>query len=428
MYLEHRTCRACGYGQPITPGGIKSAPSTEKLLPVFDLGVQPLANDFTRPEDEKSGFAPLKVLFCPRCSLAQLSVVVKPEILYRNYLYVTSPSATMREHLENIAQGMALEAGSKRLLEIGSNDGAFLDYLQTRGWQVMGVDPANNLCAKAKEKGIDMVCDFFGADSGARLSGFKPGIVLARHVFCHIDDWRDFIRGLELVSTDETLVCIEVPYVADLLSKGEFDTIYHEHTSYLTIKALSALLAESRFRLQHIMHVTIHGGALFIMLRVKGHEAPPDKSVSQFLNSEECGEDAWEKFQKAAWAKIRELRNFVRTFRDSGKRVVGYGASAKSTVWINACGFTRKDIEAVYDGTAEKQFRFIPGTDIPIVHEGAFYADGADYAVMFCWNFCDEVIQKQRKWLQGGGQFIVPHPEIRLVSAKSDLITKAQRV
>jgi len=428
MYHDHLVCRACSYGPTINPGGIKSAPSTEKLVPVFDLGIQPLANDFARAGEERSGFAPLKVLLCPRCNLAQLSVVVRPEILYRNYLYVTSPSETMQRHFDTIAQGMAREAGSKRLLEIGSNDGAFLEYLTLRGWQVMGVDPAENLCKQAKDKGLTVVPEFFGAAAGASLAGFKPGIILARHVFCHVDDWRDFIRGLELVSTDDTLVCIEVPYAADLLEKGEFDTIYHEHTSYLTIKAMSALLAESRFRLHHVMHLPIHGGALFIMLRVKGHEAPPDKSVSQFLNGEDCGEEAWTRFRVKSFAKVNDLRDLVLRLRKEVKRVVGYGASAKSTVWINSCGFNRKDIEGVYDCTIEKQYRTIPGTDIPIVHEGAFYADGADYAIMFAWNFADEVIHKQQKWLKSGGAFIVPHPEIRIVSDKSSLPVTAEQV
>lgn len=417
MYKDHLRCRACGWGQAINPGGIKSAPSTERLKPVFDLGLQPLANDFSEPGGQHAGFAPLKVMLCPQCSLAQLSVVVDTSILYRHYLYVTSASRTMQEHFETIAQEMALEAGSKRLLEIGSNDGALLDFLSGRGWQVMGVDPAQNLCAKAKENGMDVVCDFWGKQSGASLAGFKPGIVLARHVFCHVDDWRDFIRGLELVATDDTLICIEVPWVQDLLDKGEFDTIYHEHTSYLSVKAVSALLQESRFRLHKVIHMPIHGGALFLMLRVKGHEAPPHKSVSEFMNREECGEEKWKVFDYEATVKLRSLLNLVYRFRDQGKRVVGYGASAKSTVWINACKFTRNQIEAVYDCTVEKLFRCIPGTDIPIVHEGGFYVDGPDYAICFAWNFREEILAKQAKWLKSGGKFIFPHPSIEVVGA-----------
>jgi methylation protein EvaC len=133
------------------------------------------------------------------------------------------------------------------------------------------------------------------------------------------------------------------------------------------------------------------------------------------MNREECGEDKWRSFAIASENKIDQLRSMVRELREQGKRVVGYGASAKSTVWINACRFTRNQIEAIYDCTTEKLYRCIPGTDIPIAHEGAFYVDGPDYAILFSWNYTLEILQKQKKWLASGGQFILPHPDIRLI-------------
>lgn len=417
MYKMHQQCRACGYAAP-GPGGIKNA-ITEKLRPVFDLGVQPLANDFCKDGEERAGWAPLKVLLCPRCFLAQLSVTVDPAVLYEHYLYVTSPSDTMRDHFHRLAVEMGRYRTLGKVLEIGSNDGAFLKFLKAQGYTVMGVDPALNQVRKASLDGVPTSCGLFSSGlvkNDDFIREFHPDFIFARHVFCHVDNWKDFIGAVETICGPGTVVFIEVPYVMDLLERGEFDTIYHEHTSYLSIQSIEALLFSTGLRLHRIDRLSIHGGALLLSIVQKGYPNDQDKSVLELLAQEQCGEKEWQQFAVAAEAKMDALCNYVKNLRANGKRVVGYGASAKSTVWINACGFKRQDIDAVYDYTPEKHWRFIPGTDIPIAFEGTFFADAADYAICFAWNFLPEVIKRQQKWLAGGGKFIVPHPEIRVIS------------
>lgn len=421
MYHKITSCRACGLGKaqiPTLKQSVAAGPQSgdTSLLPVFDLGLQPLANDFVQAGEEQSGFAPLKVMLCPRCNMAQLSVVVRPDILYRHYSYVTSPSQTMRDHFQTLVDMIPLASHKPRLLEIGSNDGRFLDFLQNeKGWQVCGIDPAKNLCETAHRRGLKVYCDFFGADAAARIQEFEPEIIMARHVFCHCPDWKDFVRGLEILSPPETLICIEVPYVADLLSKGEFDTVYHEHLSYFSIKPMSHLLMETSLRLHKVVPLSIHGGALLVMLRHRDSQTSPDKSVSQYLNAEDFGHEAWRKFSTDSFRKIGALRHFVDTAVQNGKRVVGYGASAKSTVWINACGFTRNQISFITDTTPEKLYRNSPGTNIPIVDEGALLRELPDYAVCFAWNYIDEILQKEKAYLDRGGKFIVPHPDIKVL-------------
>jgi|GEM_PF-330071 len=424
MYKLHKVCRSCGLGAAQLPtlkeslaAGTSQDPKV--LLPVFDLGLQPLANDFCNDSQERAGYAPLKVLYCPRCTLAQLSVVVRSELLYRNYNYVTSPSQTMQDHFQQLAEVIKAEVPGRSLLEIGSNDGALLESFKARGFtDCLGVDPAENLCRIAEGKGIKTVCNFFTRQVARELAAIMmPDVILARHVFCHVDDWADFVQGLEELSSRETLICIEVPYLLDLLTRGEFDTIYHEHLSMLSVRAMVTLLKDTGLRLNRIVRFLIHGGAILLMLRSAGSTAPLHSSVHEYLDFEDdkVNLDAWKKFEIGARTQIQNLRSQVAGLCEKGKRVAGLGASAKSTVWLNACGFTRRQISWIADTTAQKQYKFCPGTDIPVTDEGAILRDLPDYLILFSWNYAEEIIRKQRRYLELGGQIIIPIPSLRIV-------------
>lgn len=409
MYLLHTSCRACGYASSCAQG-IKSQ-SCERLVEVFDLGVQPLANDFRRNGDELAGHAPLKVMLCPECSLAQLSVVVNPGILYSRYSYVTSPSDTMRQHFERIIKDISRATDGKSVVEIGSNDGKLLQIMQERGYSVLGVDPAENLSEQARANGVPTQTGFFGHDLAKVIP--QADIIIARHVFCHLNDWHDFVRGLEDITFTSSIVCIEVPYVGDMLKNCEFDTIYHEHLSYLSIKSVQSLLHGSTLRLHGIIRYPIHGGAIMLLLRRTDANIEPHSSVADF--KENITLEDWKAFAVEARAQIDRLRATVRTLRTQGKRVAGLGASAKSTVWVNACGFTRKDISFISDNTPQKQWTFSPGSDIPITDEGAILRDLPDYVVMWAWNYRAEILEKFALARSKGVKFIIPVPKIEVV-------------
>ncbi len=408
MYTQHTHCRACGYGAPGAQG-IKSEP-TAKLIEVFDLGIQPLANDFS-PGEERSGYAPLKVLFCPRCSLAQLSVVVNPSILYRHYAYITSTSNMMRDHFEKLIADIGNETSGQSVLEIGSNDGRLLAAMQEKGYRVLGIDPAENLAELARSRSIPTQTGFFGKQTAIYIQ--QVDIVIARHVFCHVDDWRDFIAGLEEVSHSQTLVCIEAPYAADTLKNCEFDQVYHEHLSFLSIRAIEALLKDTQFRIHHIIRYPIHGGTILVMLRRKDSGIEPRPSIAEL--KENITLDDWQSFADEARSQIGRLRTTVQSLTAEGKRVAGLGASAKSTVWINACGFTRKDIAFIADNTPQKQYTYSPGTEIPIVDEGAILRELPDYVVMWAWNYRSEIMDKFSLARSKGVKFIIPVPQVEIV-------------
>ena len=417
MYHLHHACRACGYGPKLGAEGVKLTRGDERLQEVFSLGLQPLANSFSTDRDEQSGFAPLDVLFCPRCGLAQLSVVVKPEILYSHYLYVTSPSQTMALHFAALTRKLAEQTTFGSVLEIGSNDGAFLRTLKD-DFEVMGIDPAANLTAKAIGERIPTICGVFNRDTAEQALAKHGGgfdLVVARHVFCHVDDWRGFMDSLALVLNADGLVAIEVPYVKDLLDRGEFDTIYHEHTSYLNVRAFNALLQDSPFVLQRIESFPIHGGAIVLMLRRRDYGAPIHESVTSYLLQENITADTWKEFSRKAKANMGALINFIVQVRKEGKRVAGMGASAKSTVWVNAIKLTRADMDFVTDTTQQKLWKLIPGSNIPIVDEGAILRELPDYLVLFAWNYEQECIRKNLRYLERGGRIVVPVPELHVV-------------
>lgn len=388
------------------------------LLPAFDLGISPLANDFCESAQERAGYAPLKVMLCPNCGLAQLSVVVNPEVLYHNYPYITSTSATMRSHFENLRYDIAEEAGDfKTLLEIGSNDGTLMRFFQEHGAKCLGIDPAENLVSIANKNGAPSCATLFSSncDQWVLNNIGKPDVILARHVFAHIDDWKEFVVGLEAVSGQDTLICLEVPYVCDQLDSVSWDQIYHEHLSYVSVWAVDALLKGSSLRLHKVVHYDIHGGCILMMLRHRLSDKPTDPVMVHYLRSENCGSERWKAFGIEARKQTDQLCSFVRARVAEGKTVVGYGASAKSTQWLNACHFTKKDVRFVCDNTPQKLYKVCPGSDIPVVDEGALTRELPDYAICFAWNFAKEIIEKEKIFRERRGKWLIPVPNVQVL-------------
>ena len=403
MFKFTTSCRACG--------------GTE-LVPVFSLGLQPLANSFRTHSEEQDGYAPLSVLYCPKCTLGQLSVVVKPEILYRDYKYVTSPSQTMQDHFQSIYKDIRSECDTlKWIVEIGSNDGACLEFFRYMTHaDVFGYEPAENLAKIANDKNISTYNSFFSKKSISVISGFKKEVdlILARHVFCHVDDWKDFVEALEGIGYRDTLICIEVPYAVDTLARTEWDQCYHEHLSFLTIKAMAALLEGTKLRLHKILRYPIHGGSIMVMLRHRDYPGV-HSSVEEFIASENVTAQTWTDFADRAECRIAALHGYVEllAFKE-GKSVCGFGASAKCTVWMNACKIGEW-VKFVTDTTAQKIGRFVPGTNVPVVDQSHLLLEQPDYAILFAWNFQREILEKQTEYRNRGGKFIIPIPQITIV-------------
>lgn len=401
MYKQHTACRACG--------------STE-LTEVFKFDrPMPLANDFVKPGEERQGFTPLRVLFCQKCTLAQLGETVNPEVLYRTYSYVTSRSQTMHRHFDRLCKDIISENGKGSIVEIGSNDGHFLTHgLTYKLSPALGIDPAENLSGGAI--GIHQLVKFFDKTTAleAREMMPHPAHIVARHCFCH-QEWKPFMAAIDLLAGKNTLISIEVPWAVDLLERTEFDSIYQEHTSYLTLASVVALLKGTHFHIHAVIRYGIHGGCVLIMLRHNESGVIPHLSSDEMLSAERVTVYSWKDFGYRARMKIENLQKLVEDLRSKGKIVCAFGASAKASVLINACGFTRDDIAFVTDNSPRKPGRLIPGTDIPVIEEDQMLSEHPDYAIMTAWNYEAEILAKCDKWRARGGKFIVPDREVRIV-------------
>lgn len=416
-YKPHVRCRACGFGPPINVQDIKFG-AGDQLERILNLGVMPLPNAFHKGGEWRPGHYPVELLVCPRCTLGQLSAVVSPLVMYADYPYVTSTSHMMQEHFGVLWECLNRERKIESVVEIGSNDGLMLEHFKKFGANpVMGIDPAENLAKVAKQRGINTICSLFDRDAANMAAASMPPIdlVIARHVFCHVDDWQDFINNLGVLCQKETVVCIEVPHAHDMIARCEWDTVYAEHTSYLTIKAMQYLLDGSVLRMQTILKFGIHGGSIGLVLRRRDSEAPRNGGLREFLDSERCAMADWKMFGEKARDQICALQSMVLSFKAQGKRIAGYGASAKSTVWINACGFNRTEIDFITDDTPGKRYCTTPGTNIPITDPGAILRELPDYVILWAWNYEREILEKEKLAREKGVRFIVPTSPIRIV-------------
>lgn len=218
------------------------------------------------------------------------------------------------------------------------------------------------------------------------------------------------MEAIGIMAHPKTLVAIEVPYVKDLLQRVEFDSIYSEHTSYMSLKAMAALLKDTHFHIHAVVRYGIHGGALLVMLRHNDSGIVPHLSADEYVSEESITEADWEQFSIKSWEKIERLTETVRQCRANGKIVSAFGASAKASVLINACGFTSDDIAFVTDNSPLKPGRLIPGTTIPIIEESQMLSEHPDFSVMAAWNFKAEILEKTKRWRERGGKFIIPTP------------------
>ncbi len=411
MIQERTHCRTCG---------------SKNLKLILDLGKTALANDFLKPEDVP-GYKvslPLRVVLCPDCSLVQLGDTVDPRVLYSHYAYVTSTSQTMDTHLNKMMTHLLstarLGSGSK-VLEIASNTGVFLKKFKEQGCEVLGIEPAGNIADVALATAIPTRKEFFNAATAkkTRAEWGAADLILGRHVFAHIDDLKDLVAGLAEISHEETLIAFEVPYVVDFFEHTEYDTVYHEHLSYISVRSIEALVKDSPFMLARVDHYPIHGGSILFHLRHRSSKAKPHASVAQAIEKEKAmrlSEPAtWEAFAQRVNHIRTELPALLHQLKAEGKRIIGYGASAKGNTLLNTCGITAKELDYIIDNTPFKQGKIAPGSFIPVRPPENLLKDQPDYALLLAWNFAPEIIKRETEFQKRGGRFIVPIPEPKVV-------------
>jgi SAM-dependent methyltransferase len=411
----------------MVPAGLvcRSCRSTNTYL-VLDLGIQPLANnllgeeDLNRPEPR----FPLRLAVCAGCWLLQIIENVPPVTLFSEYLYFSSFSDTMLSHASEIAARCVREGSlSERSLvvEVASNDGYLLKNYVAWGIRSLGIEPAKNVAAVARDKGIPTIEAFFGTEVAVRIvAEHGPADVIhANNVFAHVPDIHDFVAGLKTLLAPAGSAVIEFPYGVEMIENLEFDTIYHEHVFYFTVSALLPLFESHGLEITTCERLRIHGGSLRLFVRHQSARARADEVVDLLDDERRRGVTTlafYESFAVRVAELKRNLLALLSRLKDDGKSLAAYGASAKGSTLLNFYGLGRGDISFVADRSTYKQGRFTPGTHLPIRPPAKLIDERPDYVLLLTWNFAEEILQQQSSYRAGGGHFILPVPVVRVVS------------
>jgi C-methyltransferase C-terminal domain/Methyltransferase domain/Putative zinc binding domain len=386
------------------------------------MGEMPLATSFLKsPEDfANEKFYPLNLYFCESCSLVQLLDVIDPEILFRNYIYVTGTSETMASHNRSYAESV-IDVGklqSKDLVvEIASNDGTLLNFFRLHGFRILGVEPAENISKLACENGIPTINDFFNSSCVEKiLSSSGPArVVIANNVLAHVDDTEDFLMGCKALLTNDGFFVFEVPYLLELLQNLEYDTVYHEHLCYFSVTTLMRLCDRLNLGIFRTDFVPVHGGSIR-MFAAPGIEH--SNSVVDLASEENRLEmtqfKRYESFAAEVQQHRKELRGLLEQLKSEGKTVAAYGAPAKGNTLLNYCNIGTDLVSHTVDRSALKVGRYTPGKHLAVRAVGSLLEEQPDYVLLLAWNFAKEIMQQQEEYRRRGGRFILPlpHPEV----------------
>jgi SAM-dependent methyltransferase len=406
-------CRLCG------------APLRHTFL---DLGVSPLANSYLKAEllGQPEMFFPLHARVCERCFLVQVDAFEPPQNIFSDYLYFSSYSQSWLRHAEEyvamITARLGLNAASQ-VVEVGSNDGYLLQHFLPRGIPVLGVDPAQNVAPKAREKGVPTVTKFFGTETARELlaEGKQADLILGNNVLAHTPALNDFVAGLKLLLKPSGVVTMEFPHLLRLIEDNQFDTIYHEHFSYYSFLTVRELFARHGLEIFDVDRLPTHGGSL----RIYAHHAQDAgqrvvSSVEALLAAERsagmCDLAIYTSFPQKAQAAKFGLLSFLARAKCEGKRIAGYGAPAKGNTLLNFCGIRTDFLDYTVDASPYKQGTFLPGTHIPVYAPAKIAETRPDYVLILPWNLRDEIAPQLAHIREWGGKMVIAIPRVEVLA------------
>lgn len=409
LYTRITACRSCG---------------STALEDILDLGITPLADRLMTKArlKEEEPVCPLTLAFCPDCSLVQIRETVRPEILFgEDYPYYSSVSPALLEHFGGSVKeilGRRKLASDSLALELASNDGYLLRNYVAAGIPVLGIDPASGPAKRAMENGVNTRIDFFTLELARQLEaeGIAADVIHGNNVLAHVADTNGFIEGIALLLKQDGEAVIECPYLGDLIEHCEFDTIYHQHLCYFSVKALQHLLARHGLFLNRVLRTPIHGGSLRLFI---GKQDEPDESVKHILASEEAAGMHQSAYYKQFADRVNALGKSLNELLDDllrqGKTIAGYGAAAKACTMMSHFGIGKDQLQVVVDRNEFKHGRMMPGNHLPIEPVSWIVEHKPDYLLLLSWNFAEEIIKQQHEYRYNGGKFILPVPELKVI-------------
>lgn len=396
---------------------------------VVDLGMQPLANSYIPPQraDAPEPVYPLHARVCDECLLVQVDdVVPAADIFDKDYAYFSSFSDSWLAHCKRYAEDMAARFGlgqRSRVVEVASNDGYMLQYFVAMGVPVMGIEPAANVAKTAIAKGVPTEIAFFGQDTARRMvaEGWAADLLAAKNVLAHVPGINDFVAGVYEILKPEGVFTVEFPHLLNLIEQVQFDTIYHEHFTYLSLLAVKTIAERQGLKIFDVTKQATHGGSLRVfMARVESAHAVT-LNVQAVLDEEiAAGLDrpaGYEGFDARVRAVRTGLLDFLKRANDKGESVVAYGAAAKGNTLLNYCGVTDADIDFVVDRNPAKQDTLLPGSRIPVRTVEALIAARPNHVLILPWNIKDEVMRQLPEVAGWGGDFVIAVPEIRVATS-----------
>lgn len=399
-------------------------------LTFVDLGSAPPSNAYLTEAALKASerWFPLRVLVCESCWLVQTDDYADARELFdATYAYFSGVSVSWLEHCRHYAEAMIDRFGldgDSHVVEVAANDGSLLQYFQARGVRSTGIEPTASTAASARAKGIPVVEEFFGTALAEQLSGAgqQADLMAANNVLAHVPDINDFVKGFAILLKPDGIVTFEFPHLLRLVMQRQFDTIYHEHFSYLSLTAIRTVMADAGLQIFDVEELPTHGGSL----RVYGQRADTAAraiaaNVEGVLNEEKAAGVAtaafYTQFQRAAETVKNDFLDFLLKARREGARVAAYGAAAKGNTLLNYAGIKGDLLPFVVDRSPSKQGKYLPGSRIPVVVEDELKLVKPEYVVILPWNIREEVMQQLAYIRAWGGSFVVAVPRLEIIRA-----------
>jgi len=406
-------CRGCG---------------TALVLPLIDLGTSPPSNAYVRADqlEQAEQWVPLKVAVCQQCWLVQTEDYTSADSLFdAEYAYFSSFSSTWLAHAERYVAEMVERFGltaDSRVVEVAANDGYLLQYVAGRGIPCLGVEPTRSTAQAARDKGLEIRELFFGRQTAAQLvsDGWAADLMAANNVLAHVPDINDFLGGFATLLKPTGVATFEFPQLLTLMAGQQFDTLYHEHYSYLSLTAVQTLCERNGLEVFDVSQLSTHGGSLRVFVqRIDGERRAVQPAVQQQLQAELAAgvktPGYYATLAPAAERIKHELLRFLLQAKADGKRVVGYGAAAKGNTLLNYAGVKPDLLAWVADANPHKQGKYLPGSRIPIVSPAQIDSEKPDYVLVLPWNLLPEVSQQLAQVRQWDGRFVIAVPELTVL-------------